>query len=179
MDDEERLLFQNMKVLYQIGKGMHLVPFLVPDDLMPAMDKLCDAQTRHDCGIQATNPYLFPSTQQSSSHVYGWLAVNKICKSAGVQDPQLLTATKMRHKISTLYAALEIPESQPSHFYKHMGHSANINETIYQAPLAEIEVSQVGRVLRQFENGPIVSLSPDRIVCKRLRIMAVYAGLIL
>ena len=56
----------------------------------------------------------------------------------------------MRHLASTMYASLEIPESKRAAFYLHMGHSKTVNETIYQAPLAEQEVLQVGTILQQF-----------------------------
>jgi len=56
----------------------------------------------------------------------------------------------MRHFASTMYASLDIPESKRTAFYKHMGHSKAVNEAIYQAPLAEQEVLQVGTVLQQF-----------------------------
>ena len=36
-----------------------------------------------------------------------------------------------------MYQALDIPEAQQSAFYRHMGHSRNINENIYQAPIAD------------------------------------------
>jgi integrase len=152
LDEVEQNLFNEMKVIYQTGKGNHLVPFLVPRDTIAALDKLCDAETRNVSGISNRNRYLFPSTQGSADHVYGWYAVHKICLEAGVDNPTLMTATKMRHRISTLYAGLEIPEAQRAHFYKHMGHSGNINASIYQAPLAEIEITQVGRVLQMFDN---------------------------
>jgi len=151
MADVDKQLFSDMKVMYQSGKGNHLVPVLVPADTVNALEKLCDSQTRQDCGILPSNCYLFPSTQNSVEHIYGWYAVHKVCMAAGVQDPSLLTATKMRHRVSTLYASLEVPENQRSYFYKHMGHSANINASVYQAPLAEIEISQVGKVLKALE----------------------------
>jgi hypothetical protein len=146
-----------MKVLYQTGKGNHLVPFIVPIDTFAALEKLCDAETRSKCGVAASNQYLFPSTQNSSDHVYGWYAVNKVSLQAGVSNPSLLTATKMRHRISTLYAALDVPENKRQHFMRHMGHSATINETIYQVPQAESEIMHVGRTLREFDRRNMAS----------------------
>ena len=153
MDEVDRAHFKDLKVIYQSGKGNHLVPFLVPHDTIPALNRLCDVEIRAQSDVSPTNHYLFPSTQQSNEHVYGWYAVHKDCVSAGVKQPNLLTATKMRHRISTIYAALEVPENQRTNFYKHMGHSANINATIYQTPPAEIEVGQIGRILQSIDNG--------------------------
>jgi len=148
---EEQQLFANSVVMYQTGKGVnHLVPVLVPQDTVPALTKLADAAIRIQCGVNAANNYLFPSTGASEDgHVSGWHALNRLCTAAGVQNSNI-TATKMRHFASTMYASLDIPESKRTAFYKHMGHSKAVNEAIYQAPLAEQEVLQVGTVLQQF-----------------------------
>jgi len=44
---------------------------------------------------------------------------------------------KMRHHISTLYAAMNVPEPERSYFYCLMGHSADINTNVYQKPLSQ------------------------------------------
>ena len=153
MKEPDRSAFKDMKVMYQTGKGNHLVPFLVPADTMSALDKLSDQNVRADCGVLSSNHYLFPSTNNSAEHVYGWLAVNKVAQAAGIARPDLVTATRVRHLVSTLYAALDVPPNQRSNLYKHMGHSSLINESIYQAPLAGMEISQVGRALRAIEGS--------------------------
>jgi len=124
MSEPDRSVFRDMKVMYQTGKGNHLVPFLVPADTMSALDKLCDVYTRNDCGVLSSNTYLFPSTNNSAEHVYGWLAVHKVAEAAGVERVDLVTATRVRHRVSTLYAALDIPPNQRSNFYQHMGNSS-------------------------------------------------------
>ena len=53
----------------------------------------------------------------------------------------------MRHRVSMLYAAVDVPDSDRHYFYKHMGHSEGINQNIYQAPLAEAEILKVGSCL--------------------------------
>lgn len=42
---------------------------------------------------------------------------------------------------------MDVPEDERTFFfYKHMGHSADINHDIYQAPLAVYEVLKIGRI---------------------------------
>ena len=140
--------FKNLKVTYQGGKGVnHLVPVLIPSDVFEAMRVLSDDSIRQSAGVHPENKYMFPSTQFATTHVNGWQAVHKVCVSAQIQEPEKMTATKMRHRVSTLYAAMDIPENERHLFYKHMGHSEAINQHIYQAPLAEAEVVKVGRCL--------------------------------
>jgi len=126
------------------------VPVLVPLDTGAALVRLSDKDMRKQCGIRDDNEYLFPSTQQSAEHLSGWHAIKRVCVDAKVAGNSL-TATKMRHYISTLYASLELPEAQRGYFLKHIGHSAFINENVYQVPLAEAEVFQVGTILHDFD----------------------------
>ena len=64
-------------------------------------------------------------------HAASWHAVHRVSVDAGVSHPE---------RVSTLYAAMQSTEKNRQLFYKHMGHSRNINENIYQVPLAEAEI---------------------------------------
>ena len=150
MPDEEREVFETSMIMYQTGKGVnHLVPVIVPDDTVASVHKISDPVLRKDCTVSESNCYLFPSTGNSDGNVSGWHAINSVCDKAGIPRSSV-TATKVRHLTSTMYASLDIPESRRSAFYKHMGHSKQVNENIYQAPLAETEIREVGSVLQQF-----------------------------
>lgn len=151
---EDRKLFSNMKVIYQTGKGNnHLVPVLVPVDTVKGLDVLCDSAVRSSVGVLEGNEYLFPGLKLSAEHCSGWHSIKHICVLSGVKNDSTITATKLRHYSSTRYATLEIPEADRPYFFKHMGHSQMVNETIYQAPPAEAEVTVVGRVLQDFDKG--------------------------
>jgi hypothetical protein len=160
-NDPDRNFFEDMKVTFQTGKGNnHLVPVLIPQDLVKAMQTLTDTSVRSSSSVQDRNVFIFPSTQNSESHVSGWHAVNRVCIDAKVLRPDLLTATKMRHRVSTLYAGLDVPQSDRHVFYKHMGHSENINVNVYQVPLAVAEVRVVGPRLQQMDGQVPCSAIP-------------------
>jgi len=128
-----------------------LIGVLIPRDLMEAMRELTDRTVRESSNVRESNLYVFPSTQNSDNHVSGWHAVNRVCTAAELQHPERMTATKMRHRVSTLYAGLDVTQNERSLFYKHMGHSESINANVYQVPLAEAEVRTVGRRLREMD----------------------------
>lgn len=147
---EEQELIAKSFVLYQTGKGQnHLVPVTAPEDMVSGLNKIADTVFRLQCGIDAYNSYLCHSTDSSEFNVNGWHDLNQVCCAAGVEVSKI-TATKMRHLASTMYASLEIPESKRAAFYSHMGYSKRVNEAIHQAPLAEQGVLQVGTILQQF-----------------------------
>lgn len=80
--------------------------------------------------------------QQSETQVRGWHAVNQVCQAAEVLYPDRITA--IRHRVNTLYAGIEMSNSDRQLFYKHMGNSGAINENVYQTHEAEAEILKVG-----------------------------------
>ena len=98
------------------------------------MGLLADNEIRKSVGIlpPTQNKFIFANTGSSIYHIIGWNAINQLCKEADVQEPQLLTASKQRHRVSTLYASLDVPEQDRELFFSHMGHSGDVNRGIYQ-----------------------------------------------
>lgn len=75
-------------------------------------------EVRSLAGVAAANEYIFPTTQGSRNHVSDWHSVHNVCEQIEVKNLSLLAA-------------------------KHMGHSANVNNNIYQAPLSLMEIIKV------------------------------------
>ena len=46
---------------------------------------------------------------------------------------------------------MDLSEEQRRDFYRHMGHSEETNRYIYQCPLVEREIINVGKQLREFD----------------------------
>ena len=156
MKPVEQEMFSDLKIMYQTGKGNdHLVPVLVPTDVTPALSILTTPETRKLVGVPEQNKYLFPVVR-AEGHCSGYHSMRKIVSLSGVDDCSSITATKMRHYSSTQYAALDVPADQRKYFYLHMGHSRHINESIYQTPLAEAEVTVVGKFLQQIDEGTLM-----------------------
>lgn len=145
LSDVDEKLFAEVKLTYQAGKGdKHLVPVLIPRDVIAAMEQLSDPEVREQSDVLNSNIFMFPTTHKSTVHVNGWHSVNRTCRAAAIQDPSRLTATKQRHRVSTLYAGLDVNANDREAFYQHMGHSKEMNANVYQAPLAEKEIRLVG-----------------------------------
>jgi len=157
LEEWERGLFDTLLVCYMTGKGNHLVPVLIPDDCVPGMKVITDPVTRKDVGVlpPSENNYIFANTEKSVYHVTGWDCIHKLCEEAGIENPELLTASKQRHRISTKYAQLEMSERDRGLFFSHMGHTGEVNKGTYQYPLPILEVVQVGNNLQKFDQGKI------------------------
>lgn len=149
----EKALIKSLKITYQSGKGsVRLVPVLIPQDCVPALQILADPEKRKVSGVAFENPFLFPSTQNSTNHASGWHTTHNICVKLNINSAATLTATKNRHRVSTLFASLDLPYHQQQAFYEHMGHGESINQHIYQAPPALTEILTVGKHLKTIDN---------------------------
>ncbi|KAJ8018530.1 hypothetical protein HOLleu_43432 [Holothuria leucospilota] len=51
---------------------------------------------------------------------------------------------------------MDVPESERQYIYKHMGHSEETNQHIYQAPLAVKELTVVGKCLQTIDEASLV-----------------------
>lgn len=134
-------------IVYAPGKGNHLVDCIVPKECAEAIDLLLDEGIRKQAGVAESNKYIFANTENSDTHCGGWNATSFVLEAAGISCPEM-TATGMRIKISTLYAALDDKTSADRQlFYSHMGHTEEVNRGTYQRPLAEETLEKIGGVL--------------------------------
>ena len=122
-----------------------MVPLLIPRDSIEGLRRITAPDVRLDAGVSRDNPFVFASIHNSDSHIKGWNAVNKVVEESGVGGG--FTATKMRHRVSTIYAALEVPDTDRRAFFEHMGHSELIKKHVYQTPMAVKEITTVGKFL--------------------------------
>ncbi|XP_063398655.1 uncharacterized protein LOC134683344 isoform X2 [Mytilus trossulus] len=149
-DPIEQKLLCELKIAYQAGKRK-LVSLLIPQDCWDAIRILADEKVRDDAGIGKGNKFLFPTTAGKDEHVIGWSCVKKCCKKARLSKD--ITATDMRHRAATLYAAMDIPEKERRLFYLHMGHSADMNRDVYQCPESVRITTSVGKALQCLDRG--------------------------
>jgi integrase len=154
----DQLLVGQYKLTYMPGKGKTLVPVLFPEDVVKGLQKL--VALRDEVSINKDNKFLFAATRGSTRPVLGNQCISAVCLAAGIADTNRVTgakeesrvtATKVRHRASTIYAGLDVPEKDRVTFYKHMGHSAQINADNYQCPQAIQEVITMGKHLRNMD----------------------------
>ena len=121
-------------------------------------------EQRIELEISDANPFLFANTGTSLDHAVGWQCIKAVIKmmGSGLEKPDLLIADKFRHRLSTLYAVLELPANEREAFYRHMGHSEAINKHVYKCPLAIGEIVNVGGSLKAVHDPPSCKLPVPR-----------------
>lgn len=150
----EQILAKAMKIVYITGKGNHhLVSLLVPNDTVSALNWLADSNVRKLSNVQEANMFVFASTQKSRENFSGWHALKNVCGNInGLKRPERINATNNRHRVSTIYAGLDIPEKDRELFYTHMGHSKDVNHNVYQCPLSLMGLTRLGPKLMEMNS---------------------------
>ncbi|GFN83940.1 histone-lysine N-methyltransferase setd8-a [Plakobranchus ocellatus] len=104
----EKYLIDNLKLAYQAEKGSRkLVPVLFPQDTLEPISKLLEERT--NCNVTENNIFPFPNTGLSIDHASGYHCLKTVVYSCpNLQQPHLLIADKFRHRVSTLFAQLDL-----------------------------------------------------------------------
>ena len=95
----EQHLKHRMDLILIPGKRNRQVPILLTEDLQVAMKALY--KTRSQCGIPEENVYFF-ATPSSDGHLSGWLVLNKVANLAQLENPAVVTSTRLRKYIATV-----------------------------------------------------------------------------
>ncbi|XP_057296732.1 uncharacterized protein LOC130625649 [Hydractinia symbiolongicarpus] len=109
----DRMLVKSLKIAYLAGKGnKHIVSMIVPNDTVKALQHLSRVDFRKSAGVAKDNNFLFASTQLSDVQFSGWHALKGVCsKVTALKKPELINWTNNRHRVSTIYASLDIAET--------------------------------------------------------------------
>ena len=154
LDPVDKALSKTLKVGYESGKGRsRLVPVLFPQDTHEPLRKLASEEVRNRCGVSNTNKFLFPTMSGAGSHVSGWYAVQKISGKLDLKNRKSITATRNRHRVSTEFALMDVPRSDREYIYQHLGHTEQVNQHVYQAPLAIRAITVVGKRLQTLDSN--------------------------
>ena len=145
-----------------------MVPIIFPQDTFKSIEILCSEEVREAHNIPKQNTYAFPTLQGNDHHVQGWYCVERICSQADLKRKDLMTATKNRHRISSLFALMDIDPVDQKFLFKHLGHSAIINENVYQSPAVLKELSIVGQRLIELDGETPDMVSDDETLINNL-----------
>ena len=136
----DKMLVKAMKIAYQTGKGnKHIVSLLVPQDTAPALKKLSDSSFPKKACVNESNTFVFASTQLSDLNALGWHVLKDVCGEIKLQNTSLINATNNRHRVSTLYASLNLPKHERYLFHTYMSHSEDIKKGHLSSTISDNE----------------------------------------
>ena len=133
--EKRPLLLNKHSLAYRVAKfGKNLVSILIPTDVHDLIKLLMDKGIWKACQIKETNPFVFANHRKMEDHCSGLEVLHSVALKANVQRIEDFNATKNRHRISDLYAALDLSPSERKLCLSHMGHSDQVSSSIYQMP---------------------------------------------
>ena len=147
--DVQQKLLNKFYIAYVNAKNASKnVDLVIPKYLKPALSIMINPIIREYAGVNVDNKFVFATTRQSQDPVSGWHEVAKVVKSAFPNcTGEKITATIVRHYLSSLFAELSKGEEVRNIFYTHLGHSPDVNKDIYQVPPAVNLLLNVGDFL--------------------------------
>ena len=135
-----------------------MVPLIIPPHSVEVLHLLASPECRGNCRINADNPYVFANTKSCEDHTSGWHSLHRLMEKIDLKHPHKIKSSSNRHRLNTILASMDPSQEERARFYSHMGHSAKINETIYQAPPAVMELTQVGKHIMEIDQGIFVCI---------------------
>ena len=145
--EDETLVKDNLMCYVSAKNSSSVVGLIIPIELKKHLVYLMSPSVRKNAMVQDENEFVFPNTK-SVAHCSGYHAVRAVVDST---DIPRVTATSIRHYLSTIFAEENCDESARLLFCKHLGHSPNINEMVYQDPMAVATLTNVGKFLRRVD----------------------------
>ena len=151
-DPVEIALAKKLKVIYVSGKRKRRVPIIITPEVTEAVGKLL--QFRKVVGVDERNIYLFPRHSRGSlNHVRGWEVVHDTTKRANLQQPNLMTSTKIRKHLATVLQLMALDSAELHWVTDHLGHSEQVHKEWYRQEPSTVELTKVARVLLAKDEG--------------------------
>lgn len=150
----ERNLANNMKLVQIIGKKGRIVPVLMTEDMVSAVNLLIS--TRHSVGISFSNNYVFAKiNQHSDSYKRGPDVLRNIVAQAGLEFPETVTSTKLRKYTATVCQVFNLQERELDWIARHLGHDIRVHRDFYRLHESAVELTKVSRLLMAIDSGEV------------------------
>lgn len=136
------------------GKRDRGVPVLLMPNMKESIEILI--KSRNKVGVHEQNPYIFACpTSGSLLPLRGHDCVFKFAQSCGAENPQNLTATKLRKHLATLTQILNLTKSELEQLADHLGHNIDVHKKYYRLPQEVLFLAKVSKVLMAADSGKI------------------------
>lgn len=127
------------------------VPILLTTDLKLAIDKLIE--TRHLASIHEKNSFVFARGSLSLTHLRGHDCLRQFTTRATLQQPDLITSTKLRKYIATVVQVFNLGENETDWLARHLAHDIRIHRDFYRLHESATELTKVSRILLAVDQG--------------------------
>ncbi|XP_026030861.1 uncharacterized protein LOC113026373 isoform X2 [Astatotilapia calliptera] len=135
-----------------MGKRDRNVPVLLTPSMLDALSLL--VSRRPDCGICATNIYLF-ARPRSMSHYRGMDSLRVHAHQCGAKQPEYLRSTQLRKHVATLSQVLNLKNNELDQVADFLGHDIRVHREFYRLPVPTTQLAKISKLLLTLEKGQL------------------------
>ena len=117
---------------------------------------------RREAGVSVDNTYIFTSGN-SRNRLGGWDTLQSFSKKVNLKKPKLITPTRTRKCLSTIFELLDMSESELTWVTNHFGHTKDIHRNWYKKEDATIELTKTAKVLLAVDSDESRNMQSKRI----------------
>lgn len=133
-----------------MGKRDRNVPVLLTPSMLDALSLL--VSRRPDCGICATNIYLF-ARPRSMSHYRRMDSLRVHAHQCGAKQPEYLRSTQLRKHVATLSQVLNLKNNKLDQVADFLGHDIRGHREFYRLPVPTTQLAKISKLLLTLEKG--------------------------
>ncbi|XP_044059312.1 uncharacterized protein LOC122879369 [Siniperca chuatsi] len=151
---EQRLCnyFSRIEIM---GKRGRKVAVLLTPSIVDALSLL--ASKRTECGICATNVFLF-ARPRSMSHYRGQDCLRVHASQCGAKHPEHLRSTQLRKHVATLSQVLNLKNNELDQVADFLGHDIRVHRDFYRLPVPTTQLAKISKLLLSMEKGHLSSM---------------------
>ena len=121
------------------------MPVFFPKVTHKALEYLVRGEVRDNANVSKENKYIFANTQQRKQYSNGWYCLNQMLTR--ITKKGAFNAPKNRHRVASILSRLNLNENEKQLIYDHFGHSAKMNQDVYQTAAGSRQLQTTGKML--------------------------------
>lgn len=129
LTETEKFLAKSFKRVVTRGKGNKPVAILFPKSIKNFIEIMLSV--RHEC-VPESNEFLFGNPNTENSWMSGYHVLRKLASQAQIDEPDLITSTKLRKHIATILQVLNVKDIDKEQFASFMGHTMKTHDEFYR-----------------------------------------------
>lgn len=147
----EQKLAESLTLVEIEGKRGRKVPVILTQPIKESIDLLI--RHRYECNISCNNTHVFARSNNSKSFLRGHDCLKKICDELNLENPGLITGTKLRKYVATVCQLFNMTENEYDWLARHLGHDIRVHREFYRMHENAIELTKISRILLAVDNG--------------------------
>uniref|UniRef100_A0A0A9X9S8 Uncharacterized protein n=2 Tax=Lygus hesperus TaxID=30085 RepID=A0A0A9X9S8_LYGHE len=154
LDTTEKVLarrFFHVKIRGKLNRG---VPVLLDADDVNAISLIIRYRT--DGGVGPSNPHLFGRFDEGTFN--GPSTVIEFAKNSGLENPKVISSTRLRKHIATTSQVLSLTENDVSVLADFLGHDPTTHKKFYRLPDKALHTARLSRYLIALAEGNVGKL---------------------